>query len=119
MTKRLIERQHSDLLILTDTFLRKRDDRQSQEGTASFCAEIQYTLVGAWLSLVEHRVRDAGVGGSTPLAPTILFWTANSELYLRRLDSHMLVTREKSFCLGLICVAMVFIPLPAAAQRGA
>ena len=71
MTKRLIERQHSDLLILTDTFLRKRDDRQFQEGTASFCAEIQYTLVGAWLSLVEHRVRDAGVGGSNPLAPTI------------------------------------------------
>ena len=31
----------------------------------------------------------------------------------------MLVTREKSFCLGLICVAMVFIPLTAAAQRGA
>ena len=26
--------------------------------------------VGAWLSLVEHRVRDAGVGGSNPLAPT-------------------------------------------------
>ncbi len=29
--------------------------------------------IGAWLSLVEHRVRDAGVGGSNPLAPTICF----------------------------------------------
>src|SRR5437763_11122958 len=27
--------------------------------------------VGAWLSLVEHLVRDQGVGGSNPLAPTI------------------------------------------------
>ena len=27
--------------------------------------------VGAWLSLVEHLVRDRGVGGSNPLAPTI------------------------------------------------
>jgi hypothetical protein len=27
--------------------------------------------VGTWLSLVEHRVRDAGVGGSNPLVPTI------------------------------------------------
>src|SRR5262245_16764986 len=27
--------------------------------------------VGAWLSLVEHSVRDRGVGGSNPLAPTI------------------------------------------------
>ena len=26
--------------------------------------------VGAWLSLVEHSVRDAEVGGSNPLAPT-------------------------------------------------
>src|SRR4030095_8175857 len=28
---------------------------------------------GAWLSLVEHLVRDQGVGGSNPLAPTNLF----------------------------------------------
>ena len=28
--------------------------------------------VGVWLSLVEHCVRDAGVGGSNPLTPTIL-----------------------------------------------
>jgi hypothetical protein len=30
---------------------------------------------GEWLSLVEHLVRDQGVGGSNPLSPTILhFW---------------------------------------------
>ena len=33
--------------------------------------DIAVTLVGAWLSLVEHSVRDRGVGGSNPLAPTI------------------------------------------------
>ena len=34
-----------------------------------FC-EIQLYQVGTWLSLVEHSVRDAGVGGSNPLVPT-------------------------------------------------
>ncbi len=29
-------------------------------------------FVGEWLSLVEHLVRDQGVGGSNPLSPTIL-----------------------------------------------
>ena len=28
-------------------------------------------MVGAWLSLVEHLVRDQGVAGSNPVAPTI------------------------------------------------
>ena len=28
--------------------------------------------VGEWLSLVEHLVRDQGVGGSNPLSPTIV-----------------------------------------------
>ncbi len=27
--------------------------------------------LGEWLSLVEHLVRDQGVGGSNPLSPTI------------------------------------------------
>src|SRR5208283_4760179 len=31
--------------------------------------EIQ-SSVGEWLSLVEHLVRDQGVGGSNPLSPT-------------------------------------------------
>src|ERR1039458_2346458 len=30
-------------------------------------------MFGEWLSLVEHLVRDQGVGGSNPLSPTILF----------------------------------------------
>jgi hypothetical protein len=29
-------------------------------------------IVGEWLSLVEHLVRDQGVGGSNPLSPTNL-----------------------------------------------
>ncbi len=28
--------------------------------------------IGAWLSLVERSVRDAEVGGSNPLAPTMM-----------------------------------------------
>ena len=31
----------------------------------------QVSHVGEWLSLVEHLVRDQGVGGSNPLSPTI------------------------------------------------
>src|ERR1700747_241355 len=30
-------------------------------------------FVGEWLSLVEHLVRDQGVGGSNPLSPTKIF----------------------------------------------
>jgi hypothetical protein len=30
-------------------------------------------VVGEWLSLVEHLVRDQGVGGSNPLSPTNCF----------------------------------------------
>ena len=37
-------------------------------GADSFCF-IQ--IFGEWLSLVEHLVRDQGVGGSNPLSPTI------------------------------------------------
>ena len=40
--------------------------------------------VGAWLSPVEHCVRDAGVAGSNPAAPTILSGT--SVLLSRCLD---------------------------------
>src|SRR2546421_11495130 len=31
-----------------------------------------FRCVGEWLSLVEHLVRDQGVGGSNPLSPTNL-----------------------------------------------
>jgi hypothetical protein len=30
-------------------------------------------MFGEWLSLVEHLVRDQGVGGSNPLSPTKAF----------------------------------------------
>src|SRR6266581_469406 len=32
------------------------------------------SFIGEWLSLVEHLVRDQGVGGSNPLSPTNLFF---------------------------------------------
>ena len=38
---------------------------------------ICHLLVGEWLSLVEHLVRDQGVGGSNPLSPTNLFKDIN------------------------------------------
>jgi hypothetical protein len=38
-----------------------------------FLYSSSYYRVGTWLSLVEHSVRDAGVGGSNPLVPTIFF----------------------------------------------
>jgi hypothetical protein len=34
-------------------------------------------FVGEWLSLVEHLVRDQGVGGSNPLSPTNLIQNHN------------------------------------------
>ena len=54
--------------------------------------------VGAWLSLVEHSVRDRGVGGSNPLAPTNFplrsksvvarsFWPARGSRRARRKSS--------------------------------
>jgi hypothetical protein len=35
-------------------------------------AAVMRSIVGEWLSLVEHLVRDQGVGGSNPLSPTNL-----------------------------------------------
>src|SRR5579884_2391740 len=40
-----------------------------------------YTI-GEWLSLVEHLVRDQGVGGSNPLSPTNIFNDLNAFLVL-------------------------------------
>ena len=41
-------------------------------------------LIGEWLSLVEHLVRDQGVGGSNPLSPTILLSRARTSFAGRR-----------------------------------
>ena len=48
-------------------------------------AELYTRLVGVWLSLVEHLVRDEGVVGSNPITPTI-FWrlARRRELTARR-----------------------------------
>ncbi len=39
-----------------------------------FCASVKYEafFAGAWRSLVAHLVRDEGVAGSNPAAPTII-----------------------------------------------
>jgi hypothetical protein len=44
------------------------------------------TSVGEWLSLVEHLVRDQGVGGSNPLSPTNLCRPTRTHLW----QSHLL-----------------------------
>jgi hypothetical protein len=42
------------------------------------CSTIEvWRKVGEWLSLVEHLVRDQGVGGSNPLSPTNSFNDSN------------------------------------------
>ncbi len=38
------------------------------------------SAVGEWLSLVEHLVRDQGVGGSNPLSPTNSFLNHSKSL---------------------------------------
>jgi hypothetical protein len=40
-------------------------------------------LVGEWLSLVEHLVRDQGVGGSNPLSPTIFSSTCSKFIWVQ------------------------------------
>jgi hypothetical protein len=40
---------------------------------AGFRMRVPVNSFGEWLSLVEHLVRDQGVGGSNPLSPTNLF----------------------------------------------
>jgi hypothetical protein len=53
--------------------------RSEHRGPAMYNLEVVFSLcahfrarqhVGEWLSLVEHLVRDQGVGGSNPLSPT-------------------------------------------------
>jgi len=39
--------------------------------------------VGEWLSLVEHLVRDQGVGGSNPLSPTNSFQSLAIQLSIQ------------------------------------
>jgi hypothetical protein len=58
-------------------------------------------VIGEWLSLVEHLVRDQGVGGSNPLSPTISFQSLrNSEATAKRraVDDFVAVRTSKSLC---------------------
>ena len=48
----------------------KRWHARSADVRVSDVFKVKWRAVGAWLSLVEHSVRDRGVGGSNPLAPT-------------------------------------------------
>src|SRR5579864_7842900 len=44
--------------------------------------------VGEWLSLVEHLVRDQGVGGSNPLSPTISNYVRSGDIGNRTFRRH-------------------------------
>src|SRR6185369_11083180 len=63
--------------------------------------------VGEWLSLVEHLVRDQGVGGSNPLSPTNKFWASVSETYNR---SHFDVwNSDRMVGCGNVLLSTVFL----------
>ncbi len=64
-------------------------DRQTQVKLRSIpCSRIRkLTPVGEWLSLVEHLVRDQGVGGSNPLSPTNLVLAFSLIPQARTLDA--------------------------------
>src|ERR1700689_2539953 len=49
---------------------------------------------GEWLSLVEHLVRDQGVGGSNPLSPTIKPSRINNLNAGKRVKRGLLSTRD-------------------------
>jgi hypothetical protein len=55
------------LLHLTKRIKREKTHQAAPDDTHP------HTKFGEWLSLVEHLVRDQGVGGSNPLSPTITF----------------------------------------------
>ena len=44
--------------------------------------------VGEWLSLVEHLVRDQGVGGSNPLSPTNKIFVRSGDIGNRMYRLH-------------------------------
>ena len=55
----------------TQNVILLRSKQRAARVFLELCAEgVRARLVGEWLSLVEHLVRDQGVGGSNPLSPT-------------------------------------------------
>ena len=55
--------------LFAECYNRERKSSVSERREQVFRAS---ATVGEWLSLVEHLVRDQGVGGSNPLSPTNL-----------------------------------------------
>ena len=55
--------------LLSDTLIQVQSRGETRQA-APRDARLQPKF-GEWLSLVEHLVRDQGVGGSNPLSPTI------------------------------------------------
>ena len=85
--------------------------RHATHTTAFAChARIIRFVVGAWLSLVEHLVRDQGVGGSNPLAPIFGFNEMASALGGRFFSCSQFCRR----CTPLRVGASIFMP----ANRG-
>ena len=63
--------------------------------------------VGEWLSLVEHLVRDQGVGGSNPLSPTNLFnkiqpFRNPEKSHCRQFCNSDFLTVARSFALAIV-----------------
>jgi hypothetical protein len=58
-------------------------------------------FVGEWLSLVEHLVRDQGVGGSNPLSPTNPFNVRSGDIGNRTFRRHRLHFRPERVLQGL------------------
>ena len=63
--------------------------RKAETAPAVFFQFVFFTRVGTWLSLVEHSVRDAGVGGSNPLVPTILNYLVDFSTYFPFLQNYL------------------------------
>src|SRR5215469_16507323 len=65
------------------------------------CSKIEEpTVVGEWLSLVEHLVRDQGVGGSNPLSPTILSHNLRNDRFRLRATLCRCLCRNRLICLA-------------------
>gem|GEM_PF-6005719 len=62
-------------------------------------------LVGEWLSLVEHLVRDQGVGGSNPLSPTNVFFPSSRSFRGRKSPDTISIvpTLRKREAWGSLC----------------
>ncbi len=64
--------------------------RKAETAPAVFFQFVFFFIrVGTWLSLVEHSVRDAGVGGSNPLVPTILNYLVDFSTYFSFLQDNL------------------------------